>query len=409
MTALQAPGKLRTPERVVLPRIRPRRSLHWLHWLLVWSVVLVAVAFLGGSWYFAGRIESGALASTPGQPIPAYDDVRVVGVKGGKVQLRKAADAGPSFDAAGTYGLAWDGGTGIVGPATRNTDGTVTRPLKILQGTAPLARQRAALDRAVWVGDPPQGFRIAKMDVSVGGLPAWYFPSGPGAFSTMAIFVHGQNGTRNDGLRFVTAAVPAGVPVLDITYRGDLRAPQDPSGRLQFGQTEWRDLEAAVDWALDQGATHVVLVGQSMGGAVVAAFLENSTRRRAVSGIILDSPVLSLESLVEYGARDAMPGGGPVPASMLWSAQEIASMRYGIDWADVDYLDNTDWLQIKALVIHGSADPVVPLSTSQQLQRSKPVLVGLEVFPRALHVESWNVDPGRYTKVVRNYLEMARP
>jgi fermentation-respiration switch protein FrsA (DUF1100 family) len=128
-----------------------------------------------------------------------------------------------------------------------------------------------------------------------------------------------------------------------------------------------------------------------------------------VSGIILDSPVLSLESLVEYGARDAMPGGGPVPASMLWSAQEIASMRYGIDWADVNYLDDTDWLQIKALVIHGSADPVVPLSTSQQLQSAKPVLVGLEVFPGAQHVESWNVDPGRYTKVVRNYLEMARP
>jgi hypothetical protein len=104
-----------------------------------------------------------------------------------------------------------------------------------------------------------------------------------------------------------------------------------------------------------------------------------------------------------------MPGGGPVPSSVLWSAQQIASMRYGIDWAAVDYLDNTDWLQIKTLVIHGSADPVVPLSTSQRLQRAKPVLVGLEVFPGALHAESWNADSRRYTTVVRNYLEMARP
>ena len=409
MTALQAPGKPRMPQRVALPRRRPRLLLPWLQWLVVWSVVLVAAVFLGGSWYFAGRIESGALASTPGQALPAYDDVLVVSARRGQVTLRKATDAGPSFDAAATYGLAWDGGTGIVGPASRNADGTVTRALKILQGAAPAVRQRAALDRAVWVDEPPQGFRIAKLDVSVGGLPAWYFPSGPGSFSTMAIFVHGQNGTRNDGLRFVTAAVPAGVPVLDVTYRGDLRAPEDPSGRVQYGQTEWRDLEAAVDWALDQGATHVVLVGQSMGGAVVAAFLENSDRRRVVSGIILDSPALSLESLIQYGARDAMPGGGPVPASVLWSAQQIASMRYGIDWAAVDYLDNTDWLQIKTLVIHGSADPVVPLATSQQLQRSQPVLVGLEVFPGALHAESWNADSARYTMAVRNYLEMARP
>jgi uncharacterized protein len=409
MTTLQAPQERRALHRAHQPRPRRHRPLRRAVWLVALCVVLLAAVHVGGGLYFASRIEAGALASEPGRPIPAFDDVRVVKVGGSTIQLRRGVDAGPTFDAPATYGLAWEGGTGIVGLPTRNPDGTVTRPVKVLQGTPPFARQGAALERAVWMGDPPQAFPLAKMDVSVAGLPAWYFPAGPGAVGTVAIVVHGQNGTRNDALRFASAAVPAGTPVLAITYRNDLGAPKDPSGRLQYGRTEWRDLEAAVDWALQQGARHVVLVGQSMGGAIVASFLERSTRRNVVSGIVLDSPMLSLEAVVEHGARDALPGGRAVPASVLWTAQQLATRSYHLDWAAVDYLDNTDWLRIRTLVIQGDDDTVVPLSLTQRLQRAKPQLVRLEVFPGAQHLESWNADSGRYASVVRAYLALATP
>ena len=410
MTTLEAPEQPRTPHRVHHPPHRRRhRPERWLFWLVAVSLVVVTVVHAGGGWYFAGRIESGALASTPAQPMPAFDDVRVVKVTRSTVTLRRAADAGDNFAAAATYGLAWEGGTGMVGPATVNKDGTVTRSLKVLQGTPPFPRQGAALDRSVWTGDPPQAFPLAKMDISVAGLPAWYFPAGPGAVGTLAIYVHGQNGNRNNALRFATAAVPAGTPVLAIIYRNDVGAPKDPSGRLQYGRTEWRDLEAAVDWALEQGARNVVLVGESMGGAVVASFLEKSPRRNVVTGIILDAPMLSLSAVVENGARTGLPGGGAVPASVVWAAKEIAAKRYDVDWNAVDYLDDTAWLRIRTLVVHGSADTVVPLSVSQQLQRAKPQLVRLEVFPGAQHTESWNTDATRYAAVVRQYLTLATP
>jgi pimeloyl-ACP methyl ester carboxylesterase len=410
MTTLQAPEEPRTPHRVSQPSSRHRRvPLRWLFWLVALSLVLVAGVHLAGGWYFAGRIDSGALASTPAQPMPVFDDVRIVKVTRTSVQLRRGPDAGDSFTSHATYGLAWEGGTGIVGPGTVNKDGTVTRPLTVLQGTPPFARQPAALDRNVWMGDPPQAFPLAKMDVTVGGLPAWYFPAGPGAVGTVAIYVHGQNGSRNNALRFVNSAVPAGTPVLAITYRGDVGAPKEPSGRLQYGRTEWKDLEAAVDWALQQGARNVVLVGESMGGAIVASFLERSTRRSVVSGIILDSPMLSLSAVVENGARTALPGGRAAPGSVVWAAKEIATRRYDVDWKAVDYLDNTDWLRIRALVLHGSDDTVVPLSVSQQLKRAKPALVRLEVFPGALHTEAWNSDAKRYTTAVRGYLKLATP
>lgn len=410
MTALQAPEQPRTPDQVHdRTPARHRRPLRGLFWFVAVAVVVLALVHAAGGIYFAGRINSGALASNPGQPMPAFDDVRVVKVTSSTVTLRRGADAGDNFAAAATYGLAWEGGTGTVGLPTVNKDGTVTRPLTVLQGTPPFPRQGAALERSVWMGDPPQAFPLAKMDISVAGLPAWYFPAGPGAVGTVAIYVHGQNGNRNNALRFASAAVPAGTPVLAITYRNDVGAPKDPSGRLQYGRTEWRDLEAAVDWALQQGARHVVLVGESMGGAVVASFLERSPRRNVVSGIILDAPMLSLSAVVENGASTGLPGDRAVPASVVWAAKEIAAKRYDVDWKAVDYLDDTDWLRIRALVMHGSADTRVPLSVSQQLQRAKPQLVRLEAFPGAEHTEAWNTDTDRYTALVREYLALATP
>ena len=60
---------------------------------LLWSVLAVVVAlalvfFAGGGWYFAGQIRSDALAVEPGTALPAYTDVRVVGVAPGLVRLR---------------------------------------------------------------------------------------------------------------------------------------------------------------------------------------------------------------------------------------------------------------------------------------------------------------------------------
>jgi hypothetical protein len=119
--------------------------------------------------------------------------------------------------------------------------------------------------------------------------------------------------------------------------------------------------------------------------------------------------MLSLGSVVEHGAQDALPGGRAVPTSVLWMAQQIAARSYDLDWKAVDYLDDTDWLRIRTLVIQGAEDPVVPLSLTRRLQGAKPQLVRLEVFPGAQHLESWNADASRYASVVREYLTLATP
>jgi CheY-like chemotaxis protein len=61
-------------------RSRPTRWRRRLLWSALALVVVVAVVFVGGGWYFAGQIRSGALAVEPAAALPAYDDVRVVAV-----------------------------------------------------------------------------------------------------------------------------------------------------------------------------------------------------------------------------------------------------------------------------------------------------------------------------------------
>ena len=395
-----------TPSWSEIPETgRPRH--HWWRWIAGVLVVLL-VLFGAGAWYFSGRIESGALASTPAGYIPVYDDVQVTAVTGTSVTLAKGPDVAGNFEAPGVYGLAWQGGTGHVGSAAVNADGTVTRPFALVSGTAPTVGQLAAFDHSYWFGDPTVALGIPKTDVSIGGNPAWYFPAATGDESTVAIFVHGRNGNLMDGLRFVQVAHGIDLPVLDITYRNDVGAEADPSGRLQFGQTEWQDLQAAVAWVQDRGARHVVLAGQSMGAAVVAAFLEKSEQRSAISGVVFDAPMLSLDAVVTYGARDALPGGLAVPSPLIWGAEVVAGWRYGVDWAAVNYLDDTSWLTVPTLVFQGAEDQTVPVSVAQDLASQKPTLVTLDVVPQAMHIESWNVDRDGYAARVAGLVTRIR-
>ena len=396
------------------PRPAPAGARRWRRrlWVVLTVLIVGAAAFLGGGgWYFAGQIRSEALAVEAAAPLPAYDDVRVVTVSADQVQLRAIGDQ-PGLTKPELYGIAWRGGIGHLGAAVTVSGGLVTRPLTVVAGTAPRAGQLAGIDRAYFLGDPHAALGIPERVVVVHGplgpLPAWYFP---GRGSTFVIGVHGQNGTRTDLLRVVSIVHSMGFPALSVTYRNDLGTAPDPSGYLQYGQTEWRDLQAAVRWALAHGARRVVLAGQSMGGAIVAAFLEHSALAHSVVRVLLDAPMLDLKAVVGYGAsqRTLPVIGTSIPAPLLWTAEQMAAARFGVNWQTTNYLTNTNWLTMPALVTHGTADTTVPISLSIRLKALKPALVTLAQFPGAGHLESWNINKARYTSLLTSFLSPVAP
>jgi alpha-beta hydrolase superfamily lysophospholipase len=394
------------------PVARPgRRWPRRLAWSALAVVVVLAAAFFGaGGWYFAGQIESGALAVKPASPLPTDNDVRVVGVSGGQVRLRAIGDQ-PALAKPMLFGIAWPGGFGQLGTAVTVSGSVVTRPLTVTSGSAPRPGQAAALSNAYYLGDPGQALGIPVRDVVVhgplGALPAWYFP---GRGDTFVVAVHGQNGARKDVLRLTGIAHQQGFPVLAITYRNDLGVARDPSGYLQYGQTEWRDLQAAVQWCMAHGARHIVLAGQSMGAAIVASFLQHSALVPRVTRVVFDAPMLDLGAAVDYGASQrSLPLVGAVPGPLVWTAKQIASARFGVDWAATDYLTSTSWLTVPALVTQGSADKTVPVSVPATLKQLRPSLVTLAVFPGAGHLESWNINRARYTSLLTSFLAPVAP
>jgi uncharacterized protein len=366
---------------------------------------LIAAALLGSSWYLAGKIRSEALAVAPCPAMPAYDDARFVGLSPGQARLVPIGNQ-PALSMPGLYGIAWEGGIGHLGTAVAAVDGVVTRPLTVTSGSAPRTGQLAALERAYFLGDAAAALGIPAEDVAIPGplgpLPAWYFP---GRSETFVIGVHGQNGTRTDVLRIVDTVHRMGFPALAVTYRGDLGVAPDPSGYFRYGQGEWRDIEAAVRWSLAHGARRVVLAGQSMGGSIVAAFLKHSPLAARVARVVFDAPMLDLHAAVDYQVRrHSTPAIGRALAPLVWIAERTASVRFGIDWPAIAYLDDTTWLKVPVLVTHGDDDTRVPVSISTTLKELRPSLVTLEVFPGASHLESWNTDRARYTSLLQSFL-----
>jgi len=170
-------------------------------------------------------------------------------------------------------------------------------------------------------------------------------------------------------------------------------------------RTQWVDAVTDAVAELRRRCRRVVLVGQSMGGSIVASFLENSDQAAVVSKVVLDAPMLSLGATVENAASTAMPvTGGAVPPPVIWAAEQLTTVRYGVDWAAVDYLDDTSWVTVPTLVLHGTADPRVPVAVSEELAAAEPDLVRLVTIADALHVEAWNVDPDRWSQEVVEFL-----
>lgn len=373
-----------------------------------WRLIAVAVALAGLTfataagglgWYFSERFERDVLRV---KHEPAAFPLVVVSVAGDEIVLDGSRQPGGDWTQAGVYGLEWATGYGQVAEM-RTLDGTtVTRRFTVLKGERPAAGDPVRIDTFAFPDNPEAGLGLPYNDVVVtgplGDMPAWRIDAQSAAW---AVLVHGQGAARTDMLRAVSVLHDLGITCLVITYRNDVEAPADPDHRYHLGNEEWRDVEAAVGYATDHGASRVVLVGHSMGGGAVMAFLERSATAEKVTAAILDSPLLNLERTVRWRARDLAPG--PAVRYGLW----VSALRFGLDWADYDYLADAGRVTMPVLVFHGDGDASVPIKTSRELGERLPDLVTLVSWPGVRHVQSWNRDPDAYRRELARFLETA--
>jgi hypothetical protein len=388
---------------------------------------LVTALFGGVGWYYS------SILLRPTRAVLYPDLVREV--QAGQVWLEWSERAA----LPGRWAVRWAEGMVIVGspvdnmltnaaaPANDHHDGAVIesdgvgdhapvgrtmvcRPA--LTGPLPAPGTPVVLDAGLYDPDPRAlglDFEDVVVHSPVGRCPAWLVPGA--SPDTWVVAVHGRGADRRECLRALPELNRLGLPVLAISYRNDLVAPPSPDGHYHLGDTEWEDLEAAVRYALDRGASRVVLFGWSMGAAVTGAFLDRSALADRVAAVVWDAPVLDWRATLR---QQASLRGLPAGVSRLLPAllAAVTRWRIGIDFDRFDLARRPPRVRPPTLLFHGTRDTAVPVGPARALAAAAAdagwPLRYVEVAG-AEHTAAWNVDPEAYRRALAAFLAPVAP
>jgi pimeloyl-ACP methyl ester carboxylesterase len=376
--------------------------------IVICSIIagVCAAVFLAAGWFFSTMLYQKALDTHRTGPA---NNVRILSIDGQSAILEKLQTAGNAYRRAGAFELSWSGGVGRVTDVLESDDLRAKRSFSLLEGNLPAAGTEAIVSSFFGPRDsyPIPELPAEKVVISseLGSFDAYRTP---GSGKTWVILVHG-NGMRVAEVRKMAGSfLSLGHPTLAITYRNDPGQPRDPSGILQYGLTEWKELDGAVGYALEQGSDGVVIFGLSMGGGIALSFMYQSTLANRVTGLILDSPMTDFSKAVDINAaKERLPLIGlPVPQALVNAAKLISGIRFGVSWSRMNYLAKMDELTAPILLFHGTGDTVVPVSTSDELAAGRKDLIFAYMRSEGVeHCESWNFDTETYKRHLRRFMD----
>jgi len=315
----------------------------------------------------------------------------------------------------GTYGLWLDDGRHLV----------VGEPLRI--GTDRVVRALAARPEgledgdavATWtsqsIGAPEEvgPTRHVSVPLRRGGVAeAWEIGDRDSADGRWTIHVHGLRSSRNGALRSTPAAADAGWMSLVVSYAGDEECAPADSLPSTLGTREWRDVDDAISYAVDQGAREIVLVAWSMGGTIAMLALEQSAHRDRVTALVLVAPALDWTRVVENAVAGAHLPHSVAGASMRILGSALGARALGlIEGVDAPALNWVDGPRpaprVPTLIVHSLRDPVVPVSGSLAYVKRHPE-AELVAFDATGHCNEANQDPTRFHDAIAGFLR-SRP
>ncbi len=208
----------------------------------------------------------------------------------------------------------------------------------------------------------------ASPDLAGGSLEEVFFPSTdgvrlhgwilhpPGLPKGTVLFFHGNSKNLGAHVNAVLWLVREGYLVFTFDYRGYgiSDGTADIAGVNQDGA-------AALDRAFHiprGGGGGVVVIGQSLGGAIATYAVANSPRRLEIKALIVDCAFAGYRRIV----RDKLIAG-IVTLPLAWPAS----------WTVGDGYSPERWIgsvaPVPVVVVHGTKDPVVPFSHGERLYR----------------------------------------
>lgn len=367
-------------------------------------------AAIAGAGVVATAVMTGIVARSVVVPPKRREyDTIVIGVDEarGTIELSRSPDA----VTPGRYSLWFNSDRGLarVGDIVAESLTSVTRELVRVEYGA-LSEGARARFGGWWFAHPRDlgmPYENVSIDTDLGGAPAWLFPSDADD-GCWVIQVHGRASRRQECLRAVPVFREAGWNSLLISYRNDGDAPYTADGTYSLGDSEWADVDAAMRFARDRGAKHLVLMGWSMGGATVLQAVTRSDLAPHVRGVCLDSPVVDWVTTLTAIAKEMR---------LPWLVRQLTFWTMGAPWgriltgkvdpidlARLDFVTRASELDVPILLQHSDDDGYVPSDGSHLLARARPDIVTFERWSVARHTKLWNYDPGRWEGAIRQWL-----
>ncbi|MDQ0678962.1 pimeloyl-ACP methyl ester carboxylesterase [Arthrobacter pascens] len=392
----------------VASRVAKKTVLRSLIGLTTVATAGSAVVFLGAA-YFARQVV--VPKTSRGEDLP----IRRV-FRDADGSLRIDLPASPQTRAPGRYSLWFANGSGhaCIGRITgMNAEaGTVTRSVERVD-YGDLATAKAG----IWSGyvfSKPDQLNLPYSEVQIptehGTAPAWKFvPADASVASNVwAIHIHGMGGTRAGALRGVPVADRLGYTSLVVSFRNDREAPASAYARYTLGQTEWLDVEAAMKFAVGEGAQEIFLFGWSLGGSIALRLADLSAYSGYISGLVLDAPVFDWTRTLTSNARASrLPG--PMAALGLslmqsWAFRWVTGLEAPLDFQSLDWVARASELKKPILVLHGKGDRSTPFDSSELTANLRPDLIHLVPFEVEGHSLEWNVDAPKWEGAVAEWI-----
>ncbi len=231
----------------------------------------------------------------------------------------------------------------------------------------PPRRQLTSLDTPAAFGIEYENIKLVTRDGVQ--LAAWYTPPSNGV---VILVGHGLADARPAALYAMFADEGYGV------LAWDFRAHGESGGEMStLGYKEALDVEAALDFSLEQeGVRHIGAWGGSMGGAAV---IKAASERAEIQAVAVDSVYACLEDelvwLVNYDIFTPF-------------IRYFAERQTGLKMRELCPEKQIGQISPRpVLIIHGEADPVIPVTAAERLFKAAGE-------PRALWTEAGVVHVG---------------
>ncbi len=249
---------------------------------------------------------------------------------------------------------------------------------------------------------PPDGAYEPVRFASTDGLnlSGWFLPATSRGVGI--VLCHGFQTGRREMLSLAMALRSRGFPVLLF----DFRAHGESEGRwTSCGLLEILDLEGAVRYMLTRPevmGSRVGVVGFSMGAAVS---ILTAAEVQEIGAVVADSSFASLREVVANGYRViwGLPSF-PFASMSLWFAEKLV----GVKAEAIRPLAAVASISPRPLlIIHGTADRLVPLRDAYRLYKAAGEPKEIWAVSGADHVQAREIDLEGYTEKVTDFFRTA--